>query len=94
MKKLTIDGFHPMTSKAKTELIKKHLGLDVGDGWKICGYSYRRIIVGRNIPTLCGNGWTNLSAIDGILSKHKYYLYATAAAIAAINKINRTSKTD
>ena len=95
MKKLTIEGFRAMTSKEKTELVKEHIGLDVCDGWKICGRSDNYIIVGRNVPTLCGNnGWTNLSAIDGILSKHKYYLYATPAAINAINKINSTSKTD
>lgn len=88
MKELTIEGFHAMTSKTKTELIKKHLGLDVGDGWKICGHSDRRIIVGQNFyrVTSVGVGWTNLSATDGILYNHKYYLYATHAAINAINK--------
>jgi hypothetical protein len=95
MKKLTIEGFHAMTSKEKTELVKNHLGLDVGDGWKICGHSDRRIIVGRDIPTLCfHNGWTYIDTTDVILSKHKYHLYATPAAISAINKKNSTSKTD
>lgn len=94
MKKLTIKGFRAMTSKAKTELVKKHIGLNVSSGWKICGHDYDSIIVGRNIPTLRGNGWAYLSEEDVILSKHKYYLYATPAAIAAINKKNSTSKTD
>lgn len=96
MKKLTIEGFRAMTSKEKTELVKNHLGLDVGDGWKICGHSYRRIIVGRNINgvTYVGNGWRDLSEYDVTLAKHKYYLYATPSALDAINKKNSTSKTD
>jgi hypothetical protein len=96
MKKLTIEGFEAMTSKAKTELIKKHLGLDVGSGWKICGHSYRRIIVGLDTRGIRFGqaGWTSLYSMEVILAKHKYYLYATPAAIDAINKKNSTSKTD
>lgn len=96
MKNLTFEGFEAMTSIAKTELVKKHLGLYVGYGWKICGHDDDSIIVGRNTRGIRSGqaGWTILCSMDVILSKHKYYLHATSSAIAAINKKNSTSKTD
>ena len=99
MKTITVYDFWTMTGKQKKAFIKKHLGLEVGCGFRICGYDNLSIIVGNtsaetlNTDTAWPCEELNLSWNNNvkILTMYPFFLFATVAALAAINKANETS---
>ena len=102
MKTITVHDFWAMTTEEKDALVKKHLNLAVSDGFKICGYDENSIVVG-NTSAKSLVTWTAFPCKElvfhekvKILSKYPFCLFATAASLAAINKVNElsTSKTD